>query len=67
VIYLPDASRQIRIDEDKMGAGYTARWVDPTNGDPTATSADPTYSRSQANAAGDSDWLLVLRSSTPVS
>ena len=62
VIYLPDASRPITIDQTKMGRGYTARWVNPTNGAGTATSSRATYSRNAPHGDDANDWLLVLKS-----
>jgi hypothetical protein len=60
VVYLPHASRRITLDTTQLVAGHTARWVDPTNGASTPASPGTTYSRTKSNAAGDSDWLLVL-------
>ena len=62
MIYLPDASRPITIDQTKMGRGYTARWVNPTNGAGTATSSRATYSRNAPHGDDANDWLLVLKS-----
>jgi len=62
VIYLPDASRRITIDQSKMGRGYTARWVNPTNGNSVAATERATYSRNSPHGDGANDWLLVLRS-----
>jgi hypothetical protein len=63
VIYLPAATSQtITIDQSKMEAGYSARWVDPTNGTSTPATAGSSYHKTGSNAAGDSDWLLVLES-----
>jgi hypothetical protein len=63
VIYLPDASRRITINQSKMGPGYTARWVNPTNGASAAATERSTYSRTAPHGDGANDWLLVLRSS----
>ncbi len=62
MIYLPDASRQITIDQSKMGPGYTARWVNPTNGKSAGATERATYSRNSPHGDGTNDWLLVLRS-----
>jgi hypothetical protein len=59
VIYMPDASVQITIDEGQMSGGYTATWVDPASGASISETPSATYSRGN-NSAGDSDWLLVL-------
>lgn len=66
VVYLPNADRQITIDQALMGDGYTATWVDPTTGTGQAAVEGSTYRRSTPNAAGDPDWLLVLESDSPV-
>ena len=60
VIYLPDATQQITIDQSKMGPGYTARWVDPTNGNTIGATEGATYARNAPHADGADDWLLVL-------
>jgi hypothetical protein len=60
VIYLPDATQRITIDQSKMGPGYTARWVDPTNGNTIGATEGATYSRNAPHADGADDWLLVL-------
>ena len=62
VIYLPDARRQITIDQSKLGPGYTARWVNPLNGKSAAATERATYSRNSQHGDGANDWLLVLRS-----
>jgi hypothetical protein len=51
----------ITIDQTKMMSGYTATWVDPTNGATTPVSPASTYSNPGANNAGDHDWVLVLK------
>jgi Protein of unknown function (DUF4038) len=62
VIYCNQAM-SITIDQTKMGAGYTATWVDPLSLAQTSTSTGTTYSSSGLgnNSAGDPDWLLVLQ------
>jgi hypothetical protein len=65
VVYLPDARRQITLNTRKMGRGYVARWIDPTNGTRHRAPTGTTYRRSKANAAGGPDWLLVLKSAHP--
>ena len=62
VIYLPDANRPITINQSKLGRGYTARWVNPTNGNSAAATERATYSRNSPHGDGSNDWLLVLRS-----
>jgi hypothetical protein len=65
VVYLPNAGRAITLDTSELGADYTARWVDPTTGDSEPATTGSTYAHGGANAAGGSDWLLVLESATP--
>jgi hypothetical protein len=65
VLYLPDATRTVRIDPSKLGPGYTARWVDPADGSSHGTATGAAYSRTAANGAGDHDWLLVLTATRP--
>ncbi|WP_344148287.1 DUF4038 domain-containing protein [Nocardioides koreensis] len=63
VVYVPSATSQtITLDTSQMGRGYTARWIDPTNGARVAAPTGTSYTKSGANAAGGPDWLLVLRS-----
>lgn len=64
VIYVPNAANAITLDQTSMGAGYTARWVDPANGESHAAPAAATYSRSATNSVGDPDWLLILQAGT---
>lgn len=59
VIYLPNASSAITVDMTKIGANPTATWVDPTTGGTVSATPGSSYSRGN-NAAGDSDWLLLL-------
>lgn len=67
VAYVPNATGStITINQTKMGVGYTARWVDPTNGNSVSATPGATYSKTGANAAGGSDWLLVLESAGSV-
>jgi hypothetical protein len=65
VVYLPDTTGTITLNTDLMGPGYTARWIDPTTGASTPASTGPTYTHPDTNAAGSTDWLLVLEASTP--
>ena len=52
----------ITIDQTKMAAGYTATWLDPTNGTTITTTPGSTYSSSGLgnNSAGEPDWVLFL-------
>ena len=61
VVYLPDAARAVTLATGRMRRGYTAHWVDPTNGARHAARTGTTYRRARANAAGGPDWLLVLQ------
>ena len=65
VVYLPDATRSITLNTGLIGSGFTARWVDPTNGTSHPTGAAASYAQPVANAAGDHDWFLVLEADTP--
>jgi hypothetical protein len=62
VIFMSHAST-IGIDQTKMGAGYTATWLDPASGATTPGTAGSSYnSGSQgSNSAGGPDWVLVLQ------
>lgn len=60
VIYLPNAASAVTVDTTQMVGGYTATWVDPTNGATVAGTPGTSFSRGTANAAGGADWLLVL-------
>lgn len=59
VIYLPNASSAITVDMTKIGASPTATWVDPTSGATFSETVGSSYSRGN-NAAGSTDWLLIL-------
>lgn len=59
VIYLPNAASAITVNMAEMGASPAATWVDPTSGATFPETPDGSYSRGN-NAAGASDWLLLL-------
>lgn len=63
VIYFsPGVSTTITINQSLMHGGYGAYWVDPATCAVTTGTAGATYTKpSSANAAGDHDWVLVLR------
>lgn len=65
VIYFTHAAT-ITIDESKMAAGYTAKWVDPASGATMSTTTGPTYTTvgKSANSDGQNDWVLVLQKTT---
>jgi hypothetical protein len=53
----------VTIDQSRLGAGYTATWVDPASGATQAAATGPAYSSSGLgnNSAGNADWVLVLQ------
>lgn len=52
----------ITIDQTKMNGGYTAWWVDPCTCAVTSTTTGANYTKPvSANAAGDHDWVLLLK------
>ncbi len=58
-------STGIVIDMTKLRGTVTAKWVDPTNAATTSLGTFPntgthTFTQASLNAAGDTDWLLVL-------
>lgn len=63
VIYLPNASSAITVDMTKIGAHPVGTWVDPTNGATSSATIGSTYSKGN-NAAGSTDWLLILTGDT---
>lgn len=60
IIYVPNAATTVTLDTTQMQGGYTATWVDPTDGSTVAGTPGTTFQRATSNTAGDSDWLLVL-------
>ena len=61
VIYIPDATSAITVDESQLAGEYTATWADPVSLATSAATTGTTYSHSGANSAGDSDWVLVFQ------
>lgn len=61
VVYFP-VDQTITVDDTELGAGYTATWVDPTNGATSSATIASTYSPTGTNALGGADWLLVFES-----
>jgi hypothetical protein len=66
VIYLP-TPREFTVDLGKLRGPATVRWFDPTNGKskdldgaPFANTGHRNLTPPAQNAAGESDWLLVL-------
>jgi Protein of unknown function (DUF4038)/Putative collagen-binding domain of a collagenase len=60
VIYLP-TRHTISLNRSVMGRGR-AEWVDPATGATMVVPMASTFTSPGTNGAGDSDWLLVLRS-----
>jgi hypothetical protein len=60
IIYIPNANNTITVATAQMQSGYTVRWVDPTNGTSYNGTPSTTFQRASANAAGGTDWLLIL-------
>jgi hypothetical protein len=61
VVYMPSATTtSVTVNNSVLTPSYTAKWVDPTNGASTSTSTGSTYTKTGTNAAGGTDWLLVL-------
>lgn len=55
----------ITINQSMMVPGYTATWLDPTDGTKTAATPGSTYSSSGLgnNSAGEPDYVLILEGS----
>jgi hypothetical protein len=61
--------KPFRVEKTHLGHDISARWFDPTTGQETRLEPDPFRAGDEAqfkppglNAAGDSDWVLVLES-----
>ncbi len=70
VVYIP-GSRAILIDLSRFRAPVEAHWFDPTDGGKQRVQAgvlpnkgNHEFSPPEKNAAGDSDWILLLESGT---
>jgi hypothetical protein len=63
VIYLSHPTT-IGINQSKMAAGYNAKWMDPVTGITTTATVGASYNSATpgTNAAGDTDWVLILAS-----
>lgn len=68
IVYLP-TSRTISVDLGRLDGPSKASWIDPTNGDRVPIEGSPfpgegprDFSPSGKNAAGESDWVLLLES-----
>ena len=68
ITYAP-ASTTLTVNMAKMAGATTAQWYDPTTGTFTAIAGSPfadtgsqQFSTPGNNAAGDSDWVLLLQS-----
>lgn len=69
VVYMPTA-RAITVDMSRLRAPAEAEWFDPSSGTYEAISGSPfsnsgrhQFAPSGTNAAGDSDWVLLLNAS----
>ena len=67
VAYLPGAAT-IRVAMGRMRGEIAAAWVDPTSGNATPADGSPfpasgerSFTPPGKNAAGDGDWVLVLK------
>jgi Protein of unknown function (DUF4038)/Putative collagen-binding domain of a collagenase len=67
VAYIP-GMRTVTIDMTQLGSNIRAQWYDPTAGTYTTIAGSPfgnvgpqSFTPPGHNAAGDSDWVLVLR------
>jgi hypothetical protein len=66
IAYVPSA-QPITVDMSKLVGSVSARWYDPTNGAYAVINGSPLPNKNtrqffppNRNAAGDSDWVLVL-------
>jgi hypothetical protein len=65
VAYLPKV-RTVTVDMSKLSGPVTANWYDPTNGNfvaigsALANTGTRSFTAPSNNAAGDTDWLLLL-------
>ena len=60
VIYVP-APRTLTIDSARLSSRLQAAWVDPSTGEQSEAGVGPDFTPPDRNAAGDGDWLLVLK------
>lgn len=67
VVYLP-TPRQFAVNLAKLKGPVTARWFDPTSGEfkpaagsPFVSHASREFTPPSRNAAGESDWVLLLQ------
>ena len=71
IAYVPDAhSGSFTIDRTRFGTDGYAVWIDPTNNAVTPIGAIPntgtqSFTVPGANAAGDNDWVLLIRAPYP--
>ena len=66
VIYCAKAF-SITINQSVMVPGYTATWLDPTNGATTTATPGSTYNSGALgnNSQGEPDWVLILQGTAP--
>ena len=62
VIFVPTA-RSLTVDSTELKPDTTFEWVDPVSGARLPAGTQATYATPGTNAGGDTDWLLVARSS----
>jgi Protein of unknown function (DUF4038) len=57
------AAMSITVDQTRLGAGYTATWVDPVTVATQSAGTGSTYNSGPlgTNSAGDPDWVLVFQ------
>lgn len=67
-LYIP-VSRAFSLDLSKFQAPIRARWFDPTSGEfqsvsGVSTRENQSFTPPQTNAAGESDWILLLQNTS---
>jgi hypothetical protein len=64
VVYLP-TGRTIAVNRSVLAAGARAVWIDPTSGRRRPAPMSASFTTPGRNAAGGSDWLLLLTGGHP--
>ena len=62
MIFVPTA-RSLTVDSTELKPDTTFEWVDPVSGARLPAGTQATYTTPGTNAGGDTDWLLIARSS----